>query len=105
MNIILKIFYYLILTLVWIIAIPILLGIGGVTLISLGVMIVIIILFSPIFMALGVDMPTFSKKRDRISLTLGTRKKSESLILSATKGVSIVESNRRSSRRSKRSND
>jgi len=101
MNLALKIFYYLAMILVWIVAIPIMLGIGGVALIAFAVMLVFIILFFPLFWFLDVKIPGFAKKSDEVALTVHSGHSIGGIVLSPT-GLEFLNVSPRSHRSSRR---
>ena len=106
MNFILKIFYYIAMILVWIIAIPLLLGIGGVAIVSLAVVLVVLILFFPLFWALDVEFPGFKKKSDEVALTIHSGRTIGGITLSPTglEFLNVSPRSHRSSRRRSRKN-
>jgi len=101
MNIGLKIFYYIVMILVWIALIPIMLGIGGVVLVSLAVVVVIIIIFFPLFWLLDIKIPGFAKKSDEVTLSVHSGRSIGGIVLSPT-GLEFLNSPSRSPRSSRR---
>jgi len=106
MNFILKIFYYLLMILLWIIAIPILLSIGGVAIVILAIILVVLILFFPLFWALDVEFPGFKKKSDEVALTIHSGRTIGGITLSPTglEFLNVSPRSHRSSRRRSRKN-
>jgi uncharacterized protein (DUF58 family) len=106
MNLVIKIFYYIAMILVWIVAIPVMLGIGGIALIAFAIMLAFIILFFPLFWFLDVKIPGFAKKSDEVALTIHSGQSIGGITLSPTglEFLNVSPRSHRSSRRRSRKN-
>ena len=99
MNLALKIFTYISMILIWILLLPILLGIGGVVLVSLAIIIILIIVFFPLIWLLDIKIPGFSKKSDEVAVTIQSGHSIGGIALSPT-GLEFLDVSPNSSPRS-----